>query len=96
MSDRPVRRRRPQTVLEVVRREQLTPTMVRLYLGGENFPAFTDNEFTDRYVKIFCRLCTSLDGCVTTADGWPISSRIPRGMPAGSASTSSSPVATPS
>jgi dihydrofolate reductase len=23
-------------------------------------------------MKIFSRLCTSLDGCVTTADGWPI------------------------
>lgn len=53
MTDRPVRRRRPQIVLEVVGTEHLTPTMVRVYLGGPNFAAFTSNEYTDRYVKIY-------------------------------------------
>lgn len=53
MTDRPVRRRKPQTVLEVIRREQLTPHMVRLYLGGPNFAAFEASECTDSYVKIF-------------------------------------------
>lgn len=53
MTDRPVRRRKPQTVLEVIRREQLTPHMVRLYLGGPGFASFESSECTDSYVKIF-------------------------------------------
>ena len=53
MTERPVRRRRPQTVLEVLRRETLTPSMVRLYLGGPGLAAFTDNGCTDRYVKLY-------------------------------------------
>lgn len=53
MTERPVRRRRPQTILEVVRREDLTRNMVRLYLGGDGFHSFTTNEFTDKYVKLY-------------------------------------------
>ncbi|MDO9395660.1 MAG: siderophore-interacting protein [Herbiconiux sp.] len=43
---------RPRLQLEVLRREQLSPHLVRLHLGGPGFAAFTDNGFTDRYVKI--------------------------------------------
>lgn len=53
MTVRPARKPKPQTVLEVLRREELTPHMVRLYLGGENFAQFKANEFTDPYIKIY-------------------------------------------
>ena len=53
MTDRRPRKPRVQTVLEVLRREELTPHMVRLYIGGENFAKFNQNEFTDPYIKIF-------------------------------------------
>lgn len=46
------RQRKPQTVLEVVERRQLTPHMVRLTLGGPGFSDFRDNGCTDRYVKL--------------------------------------------
>lgn len=48
-TDRPSR---PQIVLEVLRREQIAPHMVRLRLGGEDFGRFEDNHFTDKYVKL--------------------------------------------
>ncbi|WP_440708329.1 siderophore-interacting protein [Herbiconiux sp. YIM B11900] len=44
---------RPQTTLHVISREQLSPHLVRLVLGGEQFGSFTDNGHTDKYVKIF-------------------------------------------
>ena len=47
------RRARPQTVLEVVETSWLTPHMVRVVAGGDGFAAFTTNEYTDKYVKIF-------------------------------------------
>lgn len=53
MTDRKPRKPRVQTVLEVLRREELTPHMVRLYIGGENFAKFNQNAFTDPYIKIF-------------------------------------------
>ncbi|MDJ1369780.1 siderophore-interacting protein [Gulosibacter molinativorax] len=53
MNQRPARKPKPQTILEVLRREQLTPHMVRLYLGGENFAKFQANEFTDPYIKLY-------------------------------------------
>lgn len=43
---------RPQVTLSVVRREQLSPTMVRIVAGGEGFADFVDNGYVDRYVKI--------------------------------------------
>ncbi|GAB3821649.1 siderophore-interacting protein [Tessaracoccus terricola] len=46
------RRNRPQIVLEVLRREQVSPHMVRLRLGGDGFGSFEDNGFTDKYVKL--------------------------------------------
>lgn len=43
---------RPQIDLTVIRREQLSPHMVRIVAGGEGFAAYVDNSFVDRYVKI--------------------------------------------
>lgn len=43
---------RPRIELEVLQREQLSPHLVRVHLGGPGFDAFVDNGFTDRYVKI--------------------------------------------
>ncbi|MGC0238524.1 siderophore-interacting protein [Arthrobacter sp. SD76] len=43
---------RPQISLEVLRREQLSPHMVRIVAGGPGFPDFVNNGFADRYVKI--------------------------------------------
>jgi len=43
---------RPQINLEVLRREQLTPHMVRIVAGGDGFQDFVNNGFVDRYVKI--------------------------------------------
>jgi NADPH-dependent ferric siderophore reductase len=43
---------RPQINLEVVRREELSPHMVRIVAGGEGFGDFVNNGFVDRYVKI--------------------------------------------
>ncbi|SJM49178.1 siderophore-interacting protein [Gulosibacter sp. 10] len=53
MTEQRKRPPKPQTVLEVLRREALTPHMVRLYVGGEGLAGFTPNESTDAYVKIF-------------------------------------------
>jgi NADPH-dependent ferric siderophore reductase len=43
---------RPQITLEVLRREQLSPHMVRIVAGGRGFADFVNNGFVDRYVKI--------------------------------------------
>lgn len=43
---------RPQVNLTVLRREQLSPHMVRLVAGGDGFADFVNNGFVDRYVKI--------------------------------------------
>ncbi|UZX01977.1 siderophore-interacting protein [Arthrobacter sp. CDRTa11] len=43
---------RPQTDLTVIRREELSPHMVRIIAGGEGFAGYTNNGFVDRYVKI--------------------------------------------
>ncbi|WP_437184118.1 siderophore-interacting protein [Subtercola boreus] len=43
---------RPQITLAVVRREQLSPHLVRIVLGGDEFDAFQANDSTDKYVKI--------------------------------------------
>ncbi|MCU1478278.1 MAG: siderophore-interacting protein [Subtercola sp.] len=51
---RPPRRAgRPQTTLEVVRREQLSPHLVRLTFGGPAFDAFVPKFATDQYVKVY-------------------------------------------
>lgn len=43
---------RPTTHLEVLSKEWLTPDMLRLIVGGSNFPAFRDNGLPEAYVKI--------------------------------------------
>ncbi len=50
---RPARPARPQITLEVLRREQLSPHLVRIVAGGEQFDRFETNDTTDKYVKIF-------------------------------------------
>lgn len=49
----PPRRSRPLVTLEVLRREQLTPHMVRIIAGGPNFDSFTANGYADAYCKIW-------------------------------------------
>jgi len=46
------RKSRPQTNLTVLRREELSPHMVRIVAGGEGFSSFVNNDYVDRYVKI--------------------------------------------
>jgi NADPH-dependent ferric siderophore reductase len=43
---------RPQIDLTVIRREELSPHMVRIVAGGKGFAAYVNNSFVDRYVKI--------------------------------------------
>ena len=43
---------RPQINLTVVRREELSPHMIRIVAGGDGFDDYIDNSFVDRYVKI--------------------------------------------
>jgi NADPH-dependent ferric siderophore reductase len=49
----PARPVRPQITLQVLRREQLSPHLVRIVLSGEQFDDFVANDSTDTYVKIF-------------------------------------------
>jgi len=44
---------RPQTILSVLHTEQVTPHIVRVFVGGDGFSGFTTNEFTDKYIKIY-------------------------------------------
>lgn len=46
------RKSRPQIDLTVIRREQLSPHMVRIVAGGDGFSDFANNDFVDRYIKI--------------------------------------------
>jgi NADPH-dependent ferric siderophore reductase len=46
------RAQRPQIVLEVLERIQLTPHLVRIVAGGPGFSAVEDNGFTDAYTKM--------------------------------------------
>lgn len=43
---------RPQTDLMVLRREELSPHMVRIVAGGPGFDGYINNGYVDRYVKI--------------------------------------------
>jgi NADPH-dependent ferric siderophore reductase len=56
MVDTPVRKVRPLTRLRVLRKEQLTPHMIRIVAGGEGLGTFTPNGLTDAYVKIIIPL----------------------------------------
>ncbi|WP_445155216.1 siderophore-interacting protein [Arthrobacter sp. Hor0625] len=46
------RNSRPQTTLTVLRREQLSPHMVRIVAGGPGFASYVNNAYVDRYIKI--------------------------------------------
>lgn len=46
------RQRRPQIVLEVLEREQLSPHLVRIHAGGPGISAVEDNGKTDAYSKM--------------------------------------------
>jgi NADPH-dependent ferric siderophore reductase len=48
----PARPVRPQITLQVLRREQLSPHLVRIVLTGDEFDSFVTNDSTDKYVKI--------------------------------------------
>ena len=61
-ADRPVKPKRKQHVLTVLKRTELTPHLVELRLGGDGFAGFTPNEFTDAYVKLL--LPTTQSGLV--------------------------------
>lgn len=52
MSTAPAPTVRPMLTLEVLRTDRLSPHMIRVVLGGENFESFTDNGHTDHYVKL--------------------------------------------
>jgi NADPH-dependent ferric siderophore reductase len=43
---------RPVHTFEVVRKEQVSPHIVRIVLGGKGFDTFVPNEFTDAYCKV--------------------------------------------
>lgn len=47
------RRARPQTTLEVVTTEWLSPGLVRVTLGGPAFADFTDRPESDKYAKLY-------------------------------------------
>ena len=44
--------RRPPISSRVVRTHELSPTMVRIVLGGPELVGFTPNEYSDQYVKL--------------------------------------------
>jgi len=44
---------RQQVTLSVIRREQLSPHLVRRVAGGDGFDDVESNDFSDKYVKIF-------------------------------------------
>lgn len=50
--ERAARPRKPQIVLEVMGRIQLSPRMVRIVAGGPSISAVTDNGSTDAYTKL--------------------------------------------
>lgn len=52
-ADRPRKRGpRPAVELTVLGSERLSPSLQRVRLGGEGFPAFAPNDHTDMYVKL--------------------------------------------
>lgn len=51
--DQPPRRTRAQITLDVVRTRQLTPGLVRVTLGGEQFSDLPDRPETDKYTKLY-------------------------------------------
>ncbi|WP_312178611.1 siderophore-interacting protein [Arthrobacter sp.] len=81
-AETPARRARPVHTMQVLRREQLSPNMVRLIIGGQGFDSFEPNGRTDAYCKIwFGPDGRPLDGSVSLEDlrertdreNWPVS-----------------------
>lgn len=52
VSSSATRNTRPQVNLTVLRKEWLSPHMVRIVAGGPGFSDYANNEYVDRYVKI--------------------------------------------
>ena len=46
------KRNRPVTRLRVLRKERLTPHMLRIVAGGDGLASFEPNSCTDAYVKV--------------------------------------------
>jgi NADPH-dependent ferric siderophore reductase len=67
---------RPQVNLTVIRREDLSPHMVRIVAGGDGFADFTNNDFVDRYIKlVFPQPGVEYD---SPLDLWSIRETMPR------------------
>lgn len=67
---------RPQVNLTVIRREDLSPHMVRIVAGGDGFEDFTNNDFVDRYIKlVFPQPGVEYD---SPLDLWSIRETMPR------------------
>jgi NADPH-dependent ferric siderophore reductase len=67
---------RPQVNLTVIRREELSPHMVRIVAGGDGFADFTNNDFVDRYIKlVFPQPGVEYD---SPLDLWSIRETMPR------------------
>ena len=49
---RPARPPKPQAILSVQAVEEITPNLIRITAGGEGFDAISNNDATDKYVKI--------------------------------------------
>ncbi|GAA3560504.1 siderophore-interacting protein [Amycolatopsis ultiminotia] len=56
MAEAPARRGGRAVRLEVLRKETLTPHMIRIVAGGEGLRDFRPNEFTDAYVKVIFKV----------------------------------------
>ncbi|MEV4604529.1 siderophore-interacting protein [Amycolatopsis sp. NPDC049253] len=56
MADAPARKGNPGVRLSVLRKENLTPHMIRIVAGGEGLRDFTPNAFTDAYVKVIFKV----------------------------------------
>jgi len=56
MAEAPARKARTAVRLAVLRKEQLTPHMIRIVAGGEGLRDFRPNEFTDAYVKVIFKV----------------------------------------
>ncbi|MYV99348.1 siderophore-interacting protein [Streptomyces sp. SID3343] len=52
MADRPVRKPRKLIELQVHSAERVGPHLIRIVAGGDGYRHFTDNGFTDAYVKV--------------------------------------------
>lgn len=52
MTDSSFSKRRTAVALSVIRKEQLTPHMIRVVFGGPGVVKMVDNDFTDHYVKL--------------------------------------------